>query len=156
MSNYYASTRTNYFRVTNEEEFKKIMRLMSCFEDSVRSWTKNIDGELYYAFGTNDDISGVCNCNHCQAVMKGEIEFDKEECEEEASYNKMCELLQAVINSEDAVIIVSSGHDKLRFVGGCSTIITSKEIIHKDIWENAINTVKELLSNENYDTTYSY
>lgn len=156
MANYYGNTRTNYFRVIDEKKYNEIAESIICSEDSLELWTNEIDGVTHYGFGVNDDISGVCECEHCLEVQKGNVEYDEDMCEYEYSYDKMCELLQSVVHPEDAIIIVSTGYEKLRYVGGYSTIITTKEIIHKDLWTEAINTVKTVLDNKDYNTTYSY
>lgn len=163
MANYYGNTRTNYFRVKNEKEFKEIIDLIQVSEDEIEYWTEEKNGETYYAFGVHDSILGVCECPYCNSCEG--CEFDKEErneecsscdCDGEYDYDKMCELLQTIVHPEDAIIIVESGYEKLRYVGANSTIITSKKIVHKDIWTDSINTAKTMLNNKDYQTTCSY
>lgn len=156
MANYYGDTRTNYFRVTDKDGYDKIIKSIVCNEDSIHFWTREIDGESYYAFGAHDDISGICECEHCEEVAQGKVEFDVDECLSELNYDKMCDLLQTVVHPEDAIIITSVGKEKLNYVCGYSTIITKNGIVHKDLWREAMEEAKNLLDNKDYNTTYSY
>ena len=162
MANYYGNTRTNYFRVRDEKAFKEVMESIVAYEDSVEYWEKEIDGETYYAFGAHDSIAGVCECAHCNSCKdceNEELESNEEctqcECEGEYSYEAMTKALQKVVHPEDAIIITSVGNEKLRYVGGCSTIITKEEIKHVDLWSSSIESAREILKNDKYNTSYS-
>lgn len=156
MANCYGNTRTNYFRVTDEEKFEQIINSVVCCEDTLEVWSKTVDGIKEYAFGINDSIQGVCECEHCEAVAKNEAKYDADLCEGLYSYDKMCELLQTVVHPEDAIIIVETAHEKLRYVGASSTVITSKEIKHIDIWQESMEAVKNMLDKKEYTPVYTY
>ena len=156
MANYYGNTRTNYFRVVDKDKYESIMDSVRCSEGELHLWEEEINGELHFGFGVYDDINGICECEHCIEVQDGKAEFDEDECMGEYNYDKMCALLASVVHPEDAVIIVSSGHEKLKFVGGYSTIITKDEIKHIDLWSDSIKSARKILNNEKYTTTYAY
>ena len=60
MANYYASIRTNYFRVKDEEEFRKFMAHVSGTEDRVELWEeKDKNGNTVFGFGTLGGINGI-------------------------------------------------------------------------------------------------
>lgn len=152
MANYYENTRTNYFRVIDKHKFIDIVNnQIMCSESSLDWWSKTIEGESYYAFGVNDSIDGVCECEYCESNKINE----EDECEGEYNFEKMCELLQGVVHPDDAIIITASGYEKLRYVGAYSTIITKTEVKHIDIWKEAIKNAKILLNNSEYDSEYS-
>lgn len=156
MANCYGNTRTNYFKVTDEKKFEQIINSVACCEDTLEVWSKTVDGTKEYAFGTNDSIQGICECEHCEAVEKNEVKYDADLCEGLYSYDKMCELLQSVVHPEDAIIIVETAHEKLRYVGASSTVITSKEIKYIDLWQESMEAVKNMLDKKEYTPVYTY
>lgn len=163
MANYYGNTRTNYFRVRDEKAFKEVMESIVAYEDSVEYWEKEIDGETYYAFGAHDSIAGVCECAHCNSC-KGceneELDSNEEctqcECEGEYNYEAMTKALQKVVHPEDAIIIVESGYEKLRYITGESTVITAEDVEYINIWGESISKARGMLDNKDYDTECSY
>ena len=163
MANCYGNTRTNYFRVADEEKFEEIISSVVCCEDTLEVWYKTVDGIKEYAFGANDSIAGICECSYCNSCNNceyKELENNEEcntcDCEGEYNYDKMCELLQTVVHPEDAIIIVETAHEKLRYVGASSTVITSKEIKHIDIWQESMEAVKNMLDKKEYTPVYTY
>jgi hypothetical protein len=159
MANSIGATRTNYFRVIDEERFNEIIDSVVASEDVVESWSKTENGETYFAFGTIDDIVGFeeCSYEYCFNHERTE-EFDESQCEGYYDYNydAFLEALQKVVHPDDAIIIVSSGYEKLRHVYSYATIITQNEVKHTNIWDNAINNAKEMLKNSEYDSEISY
>lgn len=163
MANYYGNTRTNYFRVIDEKKFKSIVDSICSYEDTVEYWSQKKNDETYYAFGAQDSIQGICDCpacNSCEGCEHKDLE-DNEicqscNCEGDYSYEKMVNELQKVLHPEDAIIIVEAGYEKLRYVGGNTTIITSAKIEYKDVWNDAINKAKEMLNNNEYSADYTY
>ena len=59
MANYYASTRTNYFRVKDEEEFRKFMAHVSGTEDRVELWEEK-DNNDNMEFRESNGICRFC------------------------------------------------------------------------------------------------
>lgn len=60
MANYVCATRTNYFRVKDEEEFRKLMSRVHG-EDAVDLWEKTVNDEKLFAFGCYGLINGLRN-----------------------------------------------------------------------------------------------
>ena len=116
MANYYASTRTNYFRVKDEEEFRKFMAHVSGTEDRVELWEeKDKNGNTVFGFGTLGGIAGVTDYHN-------DSEDDGEDSE--ADFDAFLNALQTFVADDDAIIILESGHEKLRYVVGSAYIIT--------------------------------
>jgi hypothetical protein len=159
MANSIGATRTNYFRVIDEEKFEDIMDSVVANEDVVECWSKTKNGETYFAFGTIDDILGFeeCSCEYC-FNYKGTEQFDESKCEEYYDYNydAFLEALQKVVHPDDAIIIVSSGYEKLRCVYGHANIITQNKIKQSSIWGSAIEKASEMLNNKEYNPETSY
>lgn len=60
------------------------------------------------------------------------------------------------VAEDDAVIIMESGNEKLRYVTGCATIITSKGVDGVDVVDIAIQKARELLGNPTWDSQCDY
>lgn len=145
MANTIGVTRTNYFRVTDKEKFYQILSSIYILDEELEIWSRKSENETYYAFGTYGDILGVCICEYC-------ANGNKEECNCEYDFSKVCDMLQEIIHKDDAIIITFAGHEKLRQVLGMSTIITSKDIKHIDLQTSALKQAKEMLNNDKYVT----
>ena len=61
---------------------------------------------------------------------------------------KMCE--------NDAILIFEVGYEKLRYVVGCCTVITSTDMQCVDIQHQAVALAAKLLNRPNYDTRLDY
>ena len=109
MANYYASTRTNYFRVKDEEEFRKFMAHVSGTEDRVELWEeKDNNDNTVFGFGTLGGIAGVTDYHN-----DSDADSDDEDCEDD--FDAFLEGLQTFVADDDAIIILESGHEKLRY-----------------------------------------
>jgi hypothetical protein len=130
-------TRTNYFRVDDETKFKDIISKTSTYEGDIDIWSKDIEGQKYFAFGTTSDIFG----------------FKKYVCEEHFEYDldSFLEALQEVVNPNDAIIIVGNGYERPEYLFGHTTIITKDDIKYSNIWNDAIDNAKLMLGNKEYD-----
>lgn len=146
MAQYYCTTRTNYFRVKDEDAFNALMARVYTGEDAVSVWTKeDEDGIKRFAFGCHDSISGVANSQD-----------DEDPDADEASYDEFVSELQKVVDPEDAIIIMETGHQKLQFVAGDATIVTSDAVKYISLREMAIQIARGLLQNPEWKTTCEY
>ena len=126
MANYESVTRSNYFHVKDEDAFSKFMDTVS--GDDMHCWSdKDEDGNTLHAFGCDGSIYGVPN---------GAKDND---------FDLFLSELQKHIAPEDAVILMESGHEKLRYVTGFATVITSGGIETISIDELAISKAREML-----------
>ena len=142
MSNCYGVIRTNYFHVKDEEQFRALMAKTAGDEDGIELWDDVIDAEdkQMFGFGVYGGISGIQN---------DDGEYDDE------SYDRFIDGLRACAAEDDAILVFEAGHEKLRYVGGSVTIITTKGVEYINLEDNARKIVHELLGNEQWDTRCS-
>lgn len=139
MANYEGKTRTNYFRVKDEEYFKNVISYMGATTGTVEYWTKQEDNQTYYAFGCTRSLLGIYK------IEKEDFDFDE-----------AINLLQSLVHEEDAIIMLEVGYRNLEFVDACSTIITSNSIDYLNLMHSSIEKAKELLNNKDYEPECSY
>lgn len=142
MSNYYGVVRTNYFHVKDEEQFRALMAKTAGDEDGIELWDDVIDGDgnPMFSFGVYGGISGIQN---------DDDEYDDD------SYDRFIDGLKECVAEDDVILIFEAGHEKLRYVGGGVTIITSKGVEYVNLEDSARKIVRELLGNEQWDTRCS-
>lgn len=136
MANYMTASRTNYFRVTDEDKYSKLFnRLIS--EDTIDDFTETKDGVIYHAFG-------------CYGSIFYE-DYETGDC----SFDLFLSELQKILPEDEAFILFESGHEKLRYVTAYSVVCTKKTIRYFDIIDESIKMAKQLLGN-NFETQVIY
>lgn len=135
MANYMSTSRTNYFRVTDEKRYEELFNNL-CAEDNIHDFTEEKDGVLYHGFGTY-----------------GSVEYIDED--EEYNFDTFLKELQKILPEDEAFMYFESGYEKLRYVTGFSVVVTSKEIVSESINNWAIKKAKELLGND-FETKTEY
>lgn len=142
MANYNCAIRTNYFRVKDADKFKAFMSDVYGSEDEIEVFEEtDKDGVTRYGFGCYGGISGVCLLD--------------EDCED-SSYDLFIEGLQQFVADDDAIIILESGHEKLRYLVGSAEVITSKEYRYMRIEDFAISEAAKMLHNPKFTTRVAY
>lgn len=142
MANYCCATRSSYFRVKDADAFRIMMEKVECAEDCLRVWEEVDDnGELYFAFGCYSAIAGLPD--------------DDDEITEDSYDNFANELKNHVIDG-DAIIIFEAGNEKLRYVGGCATIVTSNTVSYIDLSDAAIAKCRDVLNNPTFTINPAY
>lgn len=126
MANYNAFSRTNYFRVTDEEKLREIVDLICC-EDDVELWQC---GD-FFAFGAYGMITQIYN-------------------EETEDVESIFPKLQSILPDNEVAVIVEVGHEKLRYLIGCAWIVTNKKVKFIDL-SSEINKQMPLESGKNFD-----
>lgn len=144
MANYISFTRSNYFRVTDPEAFKKIINCVITDEDSLELWERTENGMTYYAFGA---YSSICGLRHEAEDADNDGEF-----EAEAVY----EALSKVVAPDDAIIITEIGYEKLRYLTAYAVVITREKTKLVELRETSIDVACSLLGNPNFDTRMEY
>lgn len=140
MSNYNAATRTNYFRVTDEEKYKELFNHLVS-EDDVYDFSKEKDGILYHGFGSYGSIDYISP------------ESDDED--PDYDFDQFLEELQKILPKDEAFIYMESGHEKLRYVNGFALICTKDEIRSVDLSVYVLREAKKMLGNE-FETQIEY
>ena len=137
MANYMAVTRTNYFRVTDEDRYKELFEMLTG-EDNIEDFTKRTeDGVILHGFG-----------------CYGDVEYYDEE-NDEYDFDEWLSKLQEIIPNDEAFILESSGYEKLRYVTGWVVVVTRKEIASMSCDSWAKKKAKELLG-EDFETQTEY
>ena len=144
MANYNCVQRTNYFHVKDPEAFRNLMTKVEA-EDFSFWEEKDEAGNLIFAFGCFGSIAGIPIRNE-----EGELETGDE------SYEDFLTELQKCIEDNDAIILIESGYEKLRYVSGIATVISSDSIKYLDVSRTALGLARRMLKDEKYDTRMDY
>lgn len=138
MANYCCTIRTNYFKVKNEEQFRAIIEKTEG-EGDIEVWeVKDSDGNKRFGFGLYGSIFGLTEYGH------------------ENDYDNFIQALQYCVADDDAILIFESGNEKLRYVVGIATVITSNKVEYLDMEHIACRKAAELLNNGKWETQCSY
>lgn len=137
MANYECVSRTNYFHVKDAELFREFMDTV--IADDLHLWEeKDNDSSTVFAFGCEKTIYGITDKNGDSNL---ELFFTE---------------LQKHIADNDAVILMETGHEKLRYVTGYATVITHTGMQTLGIETFALAKAKEMLENPDFETRTDY
>jgi len=142
MANYDAIIRTNYFSVTDEERFRAIMDCVVVGSDVDVFEETDDNGKKLFGFGCYGSIYGVAD------TEEDEVDLD--------DLDSLFSALQEVIDPNDAIIVTEIGNEKLRYLVAVSTVITKTEIQSVDAQNAALELVRKLLDNPDYQTQMQY
>lgn len=146
MANYCCAIRTNYFHVKNDDMFREFMSQVYGCEDDISLWEEKDDsGQTLFGFGLYGGILGlrtVCD--------------DGDEDSDDSSYDNFISVLQSCVAEDDAIIIFETGNEKLRYVVGSATVITSKGYTYMNINDLATLKAAEMLGNPVWKTRCEY
>lgn len=146
MANYYATTRTNYFRVKDSEALKTLIAHTTSDVEFVRLWSKECaDDNIRYAFGCYGSISGT----------KEENELLDESYDEDA-FDRFVQGLQECVADDDAIVITEVGNEKLSYVTAIATIITSTSCDTIELTDFAYEKASQMLEDPKWTTRYTY
>ena len=102
MANYYGVCRTNYFKVTNPDRLKEIAGLVNA------TLTQGQEKGVFALLGKSEDGS------------MSHYDFGTDEQKD------LVELLAPILTDDSICVLVSSGHEKLRYVIGTSIAFNNK------------------------------
>jgi len=153
MANYYCKIRTNYFSVTDEEKFKKV--IASCrASDAIEIFDeKQKDGSIKYGFFCDGSIHGLPDTE--DEALESEDKYDSDE-DYDYNYDAFCEALQEILPDNDAILITEVGNEKMRYLVGDCTIITRNYIKVITLRDEAMNLARKMLGNPEYITKMEY
>ena len=144
MANYECVIRTNYFHVKDRDRFRALMDVVTA--GNLESWEKDDgNGSSVFAFGSYGTVYGIPHL-----VEGGEYGVDEE------SYDEFLYQLKDLVAEDEAVIIMEAGHEKLRYVSGNATIVTSKTVEYIDLEQAALKLCRKLLHDPDYDPAMCY
>ncbi len=143
MADFTGSTRTNYFRVKDEDAFRGIM-VRALSDDEIEVWEEQDDkGNKTFAFGLFGSITGI--------LPKGATDGD-----EGLNRDIFFKELQAVVAEDDAVLFIEAGTEDLRFVNGWVTVITSDDMRFANLATSGKILAREMLGNLCWTTQNEY
>lgn len=148
MANYYSTTRTNYFRVKDPDAFRDFMKTVWSSEDSVQVWEERKgykDDVPRYGFGCYSEILGI-----------GVGEPDTYGLFYDYDYEAFCQRLSEFVAEDDAIIIMEAGNEKLRYVVGTATVITSTSVEFLNLSDLAVKSAAKMLNNPDWKTCLEY
>jgi len=140
MANYYATIRTNYFGVTDEDKFREIIDSCSA-EDTIHVFESKDDSGKF-GFGCIGSIYGI---------PPGENEDD-----DESDMDTFYDALQNILLEGDAIIITEIGYEKLRYLISNCIVITKNDIQFVDLRNKAIELAREMLNDAAFTTEMDY
>lgn len=144
MANYECVIRTNYFHLKDRDRFRALMDVVSA--GNLEFWEKKDEnGSPEFAFGCFGPVYGIPH-----HVEGGEYEADEE------SYDEFLYQLKDLVADDEAVIIMEAGHEKLQYVSGNATIVTSGAVEYVDLERAALQLAKQLLDAPDYDPAMCY
>lgn len=144
MANYTCAIRTNYFHVKDEKAFRTFAEKLCCNEGDIEVWEdKDNAGNTVFGFG-------------CCSPFRG-IHSDSANIENpDDAYDSFVDEIQKLIAEDDAVIIFEIGREKLKYLNGLATVITTKEHKYLDISDIAIEQARKMLNNKEWETNSNY
>lgn len=105
------------------------------------------NGNKLYGFGGYGGISGYFN---------NEDDYENSDTAWDNAYDNFVDGLMKLVAEDDTVLIFEVGAEKLRYVVGSVTVITSRGYLYKDIESVGIEIAKQMLDNYDYTTQCSY
>ena len=144
MANYCCATRTNYFRVKDPDAFRTFMSNVHTDEGRLDIWEEEKDGHTVFGFGGYGQILGI------------PIYDDPDECPYDYDYEEFVNGLADHIADDDAVIVLESGNEKLRYLVGSAMVVTSKDSRYMEINDLAAKAAAEMLGNPEWRTQLAY
>ncbi|MBM6886531.1 hypothetical protein [Pseudoflavonifractor phocaeensis] len=146
MSNYICTVRSNYFHVKDPASFRDFMSRVYGSEDRISLWQEqDEEGRLVFGFGSYGAIAGLKNAG-----------ADDDDLLDETAYDEFIRGLQEHVAENDAVILMETGHEKLCYVTGAATILTSSGQEYLSLAELAAKRASEMLENPGWSTQCDY
>lgn len=119
MANWYGATRTNYFKVNDEEKYQELFKRLWNEDDPVEDFSRTEDNQLWHAFGAYNEI-----------FFLGEDLDPDNPLEYDAFVFEMGQIL-----TPDSVFITTCvGNEKLRYLTGiCWMIFPNGRMVVEDL-----------------------
>ena len=149
MANYCCAVRTNYFHVKDPDAFLEFMDKVAACEDSANVWEdRDKAGRPVFGFGCYSPILGV-------PARSEEACVDDDDFED-YDYDEFVSGLSELVAEDDAIIILESGNEKLRYLIGSALVITSTGADYMEIDAIAAKRAAEMIGNPGWQTKTCY
>ena len=138
MANYYGTTLSNWFRVKDEDAFRKIFARIVSSDEPITLWERTDEkGTKIFSFGGYTSICGI----EPEQTPRNDEESDP--CD--ADYDEMVKELSSVVADDDAIILTEIGNEKLCYLVGAATIITAKDVELLNLGDLSCDVADKLL-----------
>lgn len=138
MANYDSVFRTNYFRVTDEEAYKKLFDNIKASDGYIYDFTKEKEGEVYHGFG-GDGKGGY---------------VDPKDEDENVNFDYMITGIQKLLPDDECFVYMETGAEKLRYLDGYALIATNKRSSFLDLYSWINETAKNFGVKNDPSPTY--
>ena len=128
MADYISCTKTNYFQVTSEQELRDLVSKIDC-EDEIEISSSTEKGKIYYSLCAYGSFYGI---------------DDNEDAEE------LYKEFQRILPDGEVMAIFEIGHEKLRYVGGYTVVITNETYQYKSLQDISTTMAREITINPSY------
>lgn len=136
MANYVCTSRTNYFRVTDEEKYEALFSRLYCPDgDEISALTKTENGVTRHGFGSYGQIW----------YKDPALDEDEEDYQEDDCINMFLEELQKILPEDEAFILFEAGHTKLQHVSGDAIVATADTIEYVNLRNAALAAARKIL-----------
>jgi hypothetical protein len=153
MANYIGKTRTNYFSVTSEEKFRKIMASCWGTNEVIVFDEKQEDDSIKFGFLCNGSIEGfpLCDdgCDSCNPSNCRNHDADY-------SFDDFCKALQEILPKNEAIIITEVGSEAMRYLLGNCTVITHDACRCINIKHEAIKLAASMMDSCEFTTQMDF
>ena len=130
MANWYGATRTNYFKVKDEQRYQALFNRLKGDEDTVEDFTRITDGETWHAFGCYSDIF----------FMPETINDD----DEPVDFQEFLKSIADILTDDSCFVITCIGNEKLRYLTGvCQMAFPDGTIVYESLDWFALRKAKE-------------
>lgn len=154
MANYNGITRTNYFSVKDAAAFEELIGKTAATEDTLTIIKETVNGAEKFGFYTEGTILGIPS----DEVGEDQGAEADEAWDDDGEYNMYAfeKKLQELVADDDAIIITEVGNEKMRYLHGGVTVITSKRVAYKTLQGAALDIARESLENPDWQTRNDY
>ena len=132
---YSCVSRTNYFRVTDEDRLAEIISnaFTSSGEEIEFFSDTNANGKTIWGFAAYGSIDGYRN------FFTGDVDSDFD-----MDFYSFAKDLQEILADDDVIIIQEVGHEGLRYVTAIAWVISKTEVRTLDLADLTISTCEEM------------
>lgn len=146
MANWYGQTRTNYFRVTDEEGYQSLIKRLSG-EDDIEDFSETKeDGKFYHAFGC------YCDLGFYELDSKGNIDYDAQ-----LDIYTFFEEIGKILEEGSAFVFMCTGAEKLRYLTGyCAIVFPDGTIESTSLDSFAYNAASTYYNDSSYSLMLNF
>lgn len=141
MANWYGASRTNYFKVKDEQRYQELFNRLKGEENEISDFTKIVEGETWHGFGTYGDI------------YYQENETDEDDC---FNMEMFAQLISEILDPKSVFVYTCIGNEKLRYLTGyCIVSFPNGRILINDVNKFAQKVAQQFYGSDyNLDLYY--